>query len=189
MKYIPFHLTQIRGRLGKLYVIKKSKYGYLIKTKYPNMKHIKATIKQRERREVFKQAVAYAKWLYADADRKKAFLKTIRKRKHRAFQTAMKLYLHASLQRQLNLKLAMLKSCLLQRKLQREARIAKNNYFHQGPWKQLWPNNQQSLYYSVLLVPVHLFHSFVPLCGSKISLCTLRLCEKPSYALPFNNAQ
>ena len=141
MKYIPFHLTQIRGRMGKLFVIKKSKYGYLIKTKYPNMKHIKATIKQRERREVFKQAVLYAKWIYAEADRKKAFLKTVRRRKHHAFQSAMKLYLHASPERQLNLKLTMLRSCLSLRKLQRETKIANGNYFNQGPWKQIWPDS------------------------------------------------
>src|SRR5206468_12683637 len=138
-KYIPFHLTQIRGQLGNLFVIKRSKYGYLIKTKCPNMKHIKATKAQREQREVFKQAVRYAQWIYADPERKKAFLKTVKRRKHRAFQYAMKLYLHASPIRQLHLKLSMLKSCLLQNKLQREATKAKNTYFNLEPWKQLWP--------------------------------------------------
>jgi hypothetical protein len=108
------------------------------------MKHIKATLKQRERREVFKQAVRYAQWIYADPDRKKAFLKTVKRRKHRAFQYAMKLYLHASPIRQLHLKLTMLKSCLLQNKLQREATKAKNTYFNLEPWKQLWPTNQRS---------------------------------------------
>src|SRR5206468_6688492 len=103
------------------------------------MKHIKATKAQRERRETFKQAVRYAQWIYTDPDRKKAFLKTVRRRKHRAFQYAMKQYLHASPIRQLHLKLTMLKSCLLQNKLQREARTVKNTYFNQGPWKQLWP--------------------------------------------------
>src|SRR5881275_92144 len=142
-KYIPFHLTQIRGQLGNLFVIKMSKYGYLIKTKCPNMKHIKATLKQRERREVFKQSVRYAQWIYADPDRKKACLKTVKRRKHRAFQYAMKLYLHASPIRQLHLKLTMLKSCLLQNKLQREARAAKNNYFNNGPWKKVWPQNEK----------------------------------------------
>jgi hypothetical protein len=108
------------------------------------MKHIKATLKQRERRETFKQAVRYAQWIYGDPERKKAFLKTVKRRKHRAFQYAMKLYLHASPIRQLHLKLTMLKSCLLQSKQQREATKAKNTYFNLAPWKQLWPTNQRS---------------------------------------------
>jgi hypothetical protein len=141
-KYIPFHLTQIRGQLGNLFVIKKSKYGYLIKTKCPNMKHIKASKAQKEQREIFKQAVRYAQWIYTDPDRKKAFLKTVKRRKHRAFQYAMKLYLHASPIRQLHLKLTMLKRCLLQSKLQREVTKAKNTYFNLAPWKQLWPTKE-----------------------------------------------
>jgi hypothetical protein len=138
-KYIPFHLTQIRGQLGNLFVIKRSKYGYLIKTKCPNMKGIKATKAQKEKRETFRLAVAYARWIYADETRKKAFMKTVKRRKHRAFQTAMKLYLHASPIRQLHLKLTMLKSCLSQSKMQREVKAAKNTYLNLGPWKKVWP--------------------------------------------------
>jgi hypothetical protein len=164
-KYIPFHLTQIRGQLGNLFVIKKSKYGYLIKTKCPNMKGIKPTKAQKEKRETFRLAVAYAKWIYADETRKKAFMKTVRRRKHRAFQTAMKLYLHASPIRQLHLKLTMLKSCLIESKQQREATKAKNHYFNLGPWKQIWPNkesmtNMKSIIYHLSsIIPLRPFVS------------------------------
>jgi hypothetical protein len=164
-KYIPFHLTLIRGQLGNLFVIKKSKYGYLIKTKCPNMKGIKPTKAQKEKRETFRLAVAYAKWIYSDPEREKAFMKTVKRRKHRAFQTAMKLYLRASPIRQLHLKLTMLKSCLLQNKQQREATKARNTYFNLGPWKQVWPNKEtlskpkSILYHLSSIIPLRPFAS------------------------------
>jgi hypothetical protein len=116
------------------------------------MKGIKASKAQKEKRETFRLAVAYAKWIYSDPERKKAFMKTVKRRKHRAFQTAMKLYLRASPIRQLHLKLTMLKSCLSQRKMQREAKTAKNHYFNLGPWKQVWPNKET------------IINSFAPFC-------------------------
>jgi hypothetical protein len=152
------------------------------------MKGIKATKAQKEKRETFRLAVTYAKWIYADETRKKAFMKTVKRRKHRAFQTAMKLYLHASPIRQLHLKLTMLKSCLSQSKKQREATKAKKHYFNLGPWKQFWPNketlsNPKSTIYQLSSVNCTL--STIPLHSMQMEICpqfmAIKNCRKRSH--------
>lgn len=80
---LPFSLRTIRGAIGKEYVIKHYSYG-AIKTKYPNMSNIVATRLQRKQRNLFKEAVEYAKAIMGDPVQKAEWLKKARK-KHRLF--------------------------------------------------------------------------------------------------------
>lgn len=68
-KQLPFSLTLIRGAIGKEFVIKHYKDG-AVRTRYPDMSGIVATPRQRKCRNLFKEAVAYAKEVIADAERK-----------------------------------------------------------------------------------------------------------------------
>ena len=81
-------LTWIRGAVGKEFVIKHYKYG-VVKTKFPDMTKIIASVQQRKCRDLFKEAVAYAKMVYADPVKKKEWHKKSRK-KHRVFNYIIK---------------------------------------------------------------------------------------------------
>ena len=65
-------LTWITGKVGKEFVIKHYKYG-VVKTKFPDMTKIIASAQQRKCRNLFKDAVAFAKTVYADPIRKKQY--------------------------------------------------------------------------------------------------------------------
>ncbi|MEO6671091.1 MAG: hypothetical protein ABIN36_16535 [Ferruginibacter sp.] len=78
-KQLPFSLTLIRGAIGKEFVIKHYKDG-AVQTRYPDMSGIVATPRQRKCRNLFKEAVAYAKEVIADAERKTYWQKKLRKR-------------------------------------------------------------------------------------------------------------
>jgi hypothetical protein len=69
----------IRGSLGKQIVIKHYKWG-VVMTKFPNMKGIIASAKQRKCRNVFREAVAYAQTVIADPVKKAEWQKRIRRR-------------------------------------------------------------------------------------------------------------
>ncbi len=88
---LPFSLRLIRGAIGKKFVIKHYKYG-IVKTKYPDMTKIIASIKQRKCRDGFKEAVAYAKQVISDDALKKAWQKKI-KRRNGVFNSAIKFYM------------------------------------------------------------------------------------------------
>ena len=69
----------IRGSIGKQFVIKH--YGRrVIMTKFPDMSGIEASPDQRICRNLFKEAVAYAKTVIADPVRKKEWQKKLRRR-------------------------------------------------------------------------------------------------------------
>jgi hypothetical protein len=88
----------IRGGVGKCFVVKhykgRKKGRKIVVTKYPDMSGIVASEKQRERRDLFREAVVYAKWVISDEERKKAFRKTLpRKRRKHVYQAAIRLYM------------------------------------------------------------------------------------------------
>ncbi|MCU7552655.1 hypothetical protein OCK74_26280 [Chitinophagaceae bacterium LB-8] len=91
----------LRGTIGKCFVVKhykgnkKKKWKKrIVITKYPDMSGVVASEKQRERRDLFKEAVVYARWILSDPEQKKAFRKTLprKKRKH-VYQAAIRLYM------------------------------------------------------------------------------------------------
>jgi len=88
---LPFLLCLIRGAIGKQFVIKHYSYG-AIKTKYPDMSRIVASAKQNKRRDLFKEAVAYAQQVIADPIAKAAWQKKLRKR-NSVYNEAVKFYM------------------------------------------------------------------------------------------------
>ncbi|MCU7551311.1 hypothetical protein OCK74_19470 [Chitinophagaceae bacterium LB-8] len=86
--------SNMRGAVGKRFVIKRYKGRKIVVTRYPDMSRIIPSDKQKERRNLFKEAVAYAKWVVEDPKRKKAFKKTLpRKKQKQVYQAAIQLYL------------------------------------------------------------------------------------------------
>jgi glutamate synthase domain-containing protein 2 len=90
---LPFYMRLVRGAVGKDFVIKHYRYG-IIKTKYPDMSKIIASKAQRSCRDLFKEAVAFAKQVMKDPVQKKAWQQKI-KHKHRVFNQVIKAYLQA----------------------------------------------------------------------------------------------
>ena len=93
-KYLPFSLTFVQGAIGKEYVIKHYRYG-AVKTKFPDMTRIIASAGQRKCRNLFKEAVAYAKTVIADPVKKAAWEKKV-KIKYRVFNRVIKEYMLAA---------------------------------------------------------------------------------------------
>ena len=90
---IPLLLTWIRGAIGKEFVIKHYRYG-VVKTKFPDMTRIIASAQQRQCRDLFKEAVAYAKLVIADPVKKKEWQKKTRV-KYRVFNAVIREYMTA----------------------------------------------------------------------------------------------
>jgi hypothetical protein len=87
-------LRMIRGAIGKSFVVKRYRGGRVVVTKYPDMSGIVASEKQRLQRDLFQEAVVYAKWIMADEERKKAFRKSLPRRKQkRVYHAAIQLYM------------------------------------------------------------------------------------------------
>ena len=87
-------LTWITGKVGKEFVIKHYIYG-VVKTKYPDMTRIIASAKQRKCRNLFKEAVVYARGVYADPVRKKEWWARARNKGH-VFNYIIKEYMLAA---------------------------------------------------------------------------------------------
>ena len=90
-KELPLSQKLIRGAIGKEFVIKHYKDG-AVKTKYPDMSGIVASKHQRKCRNLFREAVAYAKEVIADANRKTSWQKKLRK-PNGVYNTAIKEYM------------------------------------------------------------------------------------------------
>ena len=90
-KELPLSLKLIRGAIGKEFVIKHYKDG-AVRTKYPDMSGIVASTRQRKCRNLFKEAVAYAKEVIADQERKTCWQKKLRKR-NAVYNAAIKKYM------------------------------------------------------------------------------------------------
>lgn len=91
MKNVPYPLCILSGAIGKKIVVKKYRSGTII-TKYPEMKNIIASEGQRKCRNLFKEAVAFAKNLDSIPETKKEFLKKVPKGKS-VYNMAIKEYM------------------------------------------------------------------------------------------------
>lgn len=87
-KKLPLSLLMIRGAVGRSFVIKHYKFGIFM-TKFPDMTRIVASKKQRIRRDLFAEAVAWAKLVIADPIKKAEWQKRL-KRTKRVYHTAIK---------------------------------------------------------------------------------------------------
>ncbi len=88
---LPFSLRIVQGAIGKRFVIKHYAYG-IIKTKYPDMSRIVASTAQQKCRDVFKEAVAFAKAVLANDYLKTQWVKRLGKGK-RIFNGIIKAYM------------------------------------------------------------------------------------------------
>ena len=88
---LPLLYRIIRGGIGKDFVIKHYGYGP-IRTKFPDMSRIVASVAQRKCRDRFKKAVQYANTIMADPVLKAGVRKRIR-RKHGVFNAVIKEYM------------------------------------------------------------------------------------------------
>jgi hypothetical protein len=64
-------LEGLRGKIGEI-VIKQYRYGTVV-TKLPDMSNVKSTRLQKKKRKRFKEAVAFAKSILADPEKKLHF--------------------------------------------------------------------------------------------------------------------
>ena len=87
-KKLPLNLLMIRGAVGKSFVIKHYKFGVFM-TRFPDMTKIVASKKQRVRRDLFAEAVAWAKTVIADKTKKEEWQKRL-KRTKRVYHAAIK---------------------------------------------------------------------------------------------------
>lgn len=71
-------IFKISGAIGKQIVIKQYKDGQVI-TKFPDMSKIIASAGQRNCRNLFKEAVAFARTINNDPEKKQAYLEKIQK--------------------------------------------------------------------------------------------------------------
>jgi hypothetical protein len=87
-------LCMIRGAIGKSFVVKHYKGRRLVVTRFPDMCGIVATEKQGVRRDLFREAVVFGKWIIADDVRKLAFKNTLpRKKRRKVYQAALQMYI------------------------------------------------------------------------------------------------
>jgi hypothetical protein len=84
-------LDGARGGLGQELVIKQYDYGTVV-TKYPDMSRVVRTPAQEAGNQLFKEAVAYAKQLVRDPQRKAAFAASLRPGKQ-VYQAAIRWYM------------------------------------------------------------------------------------------------
>jgi hypothetical protein len=84
-------LTKLKGQLGKQLVFKQ--YGdKTVVTQYPDMSRVKPSALQKAKRNIFKDAVAYAKNITHNPELKKKYLKKVRKGES-VYHFALKEYL------------------------------------------------------------------------------------------------
>jgi hypothetical protein len=89
-------LKGFRGAIGKQIVVKQ--YGdKTVITAYPDMSGVKASANQKMRRNVFAEAVAYAKGIIYDAKKKAAYQKKLKKGQ-RVYQAAVSEYMRKNIQ-------------------------------------------------------------------------------------------
>ena len=111
---IPFVLkiTGTRGAIGKCYVIKyRRSCGYFM-CRYPNFKNYVPSEAQKKRRNLFREAMDYAKWIRSNPQRKQAFLNNLppKKRRWMPHRWMVSYYMKASLVQREKLKAKMLRS-------------------------------------------------------------------------------
>jgi hypothetical protein len=94
MEGLPFYYRMIKGAIGKKFVIKHYKGGRVVMTRFPDMSGIVPTENQKVRRDLFREAVVFAKWIIADEERKRFFKNTLpRKKRKKVYQAALQMYM------------------------------------------------------------------------------------------------
>jgi len=93
-KKVPLLLALMGGAIGKKYVVKHYRDAVVV-TRFPDMSGIVATIHQRKCRNLFKEAVAWAKQVMADPLAKQAYQKKLQP-KDRLFNRLVKEYILAA---------------------------------------------------------------------------------------------
>jgi hypothetical protein len=132
---LPFLLQFVRGAIGKEFVIKRHKNGR-IKTKYPDMTRIIASMAQRKCRDRFKEAVIYAKTVIADSEKKRQWQKRIWRR-NGVYNEAVKFYM---LKDKKAKEAAMLEARrLLRIAMKNEEKELTNQQNETQPGSHLWP--------------------------------------------------
>jgi hypothetical protein len=87
-------LGLMRGAVGKSFVVKHYKGRGRVVTRFPDLSGIVATEKQKVRRDLFREAVVWAKWVIGDEHRKLAFRNTLpRKKRKKVYQAALQMYI------------------------------------------------------------------------------------------------
>jgi len=86
-----FGIQRIQGKLGNA-IFRVSPTGEQQITKLPDMSNVKWSKAQKEQRQRFKQAVAYAKAAMADPDVRKVYEKMAAKKHKRPFDMAVSDY-------------------------------------------------------------------------------------------------
>src|ERR1035437_4102866 len=94
---MPLHFGWIRGHVGKIFIVKH--YGNRkVMTKFPDMSKVIASKGQRECRDLFKDAVAFAKVAIATPATKLLWKKRLKVPLHRVFNAIIKLYMKTAKQ-------------------------------------------------------------------------------------------
>lgn len=94
MKKQSFPTCIISGAIGKKFVVKQYREGTVV-TAYPDMTKVVASDGQHECRNLFKDAVAFAKEIINDPAKKKEYAKKIKKG-NSVYHTAIKEYIARS---------------------------------------------------------------------------------------------
>jgi hypothetical protein len=159
-------LSIIRGAIGKSFVVKHYKGRKIVITRFPDMSGIVASEQQRVRRDLFREAVVYAKWIIADAERKKAFRKSLPRRKQRkVYQAAIQLYMSRQgdkqwLRKQLAVRAVVSVEGIDRMMVRGEEgnrqgamcndqgcmhgeKAMMNGYEQQGPWTEVWQKRKE----------------------------------------------
>jgi hypothetical protein len=137
MEGMPFYYRMIRGAIGKKFVVKHYKGGKIVRTKFPDMSGIVPTEKQKVRRDLFREAVVFAKWIIGDEERKLAFKSTLpRKKRKKVYQAALQMYM-----REKGNKLWVSKQLAVMAVVESskcELIKWKGDYEQQGQWRVMW---------------------------------------------------
>lgn len=97
-----FMLKGLKGTLGKSVVFKQYR-GRTIVCAYPEKKHVKPTLWQKQNNERFKRAVAYAKAILADPKKSAAYAKKVKKGE-RVYHYAIREYMRKTRELDVRLK-------------------------------------------------------------------------------------
>jgi hypothetical protein len=158
MEGMPYYYRMIRGAIGKNFVIKHYKGGKVVRTKFLDMSGIVVTEKQRVRRDLFREAVVFAKWIISDDERKLAFKNTLpRKKRKKVYQAALQMYIREKGNKLwLRKVLGMLEMqgviVDIRKKLaliavvesdKREMMRGKDVYEQSGQWRVIWKNRRK----------------------------------------------
>ena len=89
---MPMHIRIIRGGVGKEFVVKH--YGRRrVMTRFPDMSKVIASKGQRDCRNLFKEAVTFAKAVIADGDKKLKWQQRLKIRRDQVFNRVIQLYM------------------------------------------------------------------------------------------------